>query len=176
MFEQKLKKFVNALTNAFNDRIMRPYDGFLSKKVSTINSAKTTFGYNEAQIKVINDIENLKKEVDTTAISQYNYFTFEDKIKEIRWRAELAFPDDGKYPRVSRLFKINPVNSSGKSIFKGISVPSKWSEAIPINFNPEEEVNKSKEKNVLGGKRKTYKRKLTKRKLSKRKTLRRHRS
>jgi hypothetical protein len=46
MFEQKLKKFVNALTNAFNDRIMRPYDGFLSKKVSTINSAKTTFGYN----------------------------------------------------------------------------------------------------------------------------------
>ncbi len=150
--------FLDELVSVFNERIKNPSDGIFTKKASTTNNAISKFQYNDAQKAIITKIDELDNMLDSNSPDLSSLRTLALTIKK---EGKIAFPIDGKYPRVGRIFTRNSTAKDGKSLFT--SLPVWWyNEVIPnLRF-------------TSGGKRsRTHKRRTHKRRTHKRRTHKR---
>jgi hypothetical protein len=146
--EEEDIEYIKKLIPELDERIKNPSDGgWLAKKVSTLNDAKTNLGYDEAQLEVIHKVDELRELLNRNSNTVFgNYTKIVELTKDIKRSGKTAFPESGKFKRLARFF------SSGKGKNKRSILP--W--GTPMWY-----IN-------AGGKYRTHKRRTHKRRTHKR--------
>lgn len=110
-------EFMAKYLTALEERIKYPSDGILAKKASTLNQARTKFGYNDAQLQVIEDANKLRMLLMEDSIID-NHDEMKASFIKLIQDGRNAFPMDGKFQRIARFF-YNNKDKKGYSIVTG---------------------------------------------------------
>jgi hypothetical protein len=188
----ELVQFLNKFFEEFDERIKRPYDGISFKgKASTIEEAKTKFGYNETQKGVIDAVVALKGKIGnlnpniSKNLNSFDYELINRLLQGIIEDGKAAFPVGGQFPRVARLWTSDGKNK--RNLFAFTPKPKYFAESTASRKSREEyeeqerrmeEIRKQRREGTYkppyGGKRSTKKRRTHKRSTKKRRTSRRN--
>lgn len=122
--QEKDLEFMNNFLDVFFDRIKNPSNGLFPKKVSNVNQAINTLGFNKEQVAVIQKAKEIKALLLEDSIID-NYDEMVSSMKEFKRMGKSAFPKDGKnkFARVARLLHDN-TNKKGAVLVFG--TPMWW--------------------------------------------------